>query len=183
MTFKHGDKIFVAIAVLICVEISTFSRMYLKASRSTSSVSNQDSSINNRRTSSDPTTTTIRSSDDASSSSGDAFFNVSSIIDPPENDGNAYIRARNQDSINEEDTEIIIPSSSDATTTAPSASPFQYRKTRIVFLGESSDTASLPSPGRSVEALGDLDCCSRDPFDYISPEEKPFYEECDPMVD
>lgn len=172
MTFKHGDKIFVAIAVLICVEISTFSRMYLKASGAGAAVNNQDG---NRRTSNDPTVT-----------SGDDSSNLNALNISNSGNGNTYIRTRNHDSDNEEATEII-PSSEATTVTRSNNTSSQEIKARIVFLGENTydnppEASTLPPIGRSVEPLGDLDCCSRDPFEFITPEEQPFYEECEPMA-
>ena len=173
MTFKHGDKIFVAIAVLICVEISTFSRMYLKASGAGPAINNQDG---NRRTSNDPTIT-----------SGDDSSNVNTLNVTNSGPGNIYIRSRNHDPNNEEATEILPSSEAAPVTRSNNDTSSEEVKARIVFLGDDNydsptEESALPPIGRSVEPLGDLDCCSRDPFEFITPEEKPFYEECEPMA-
>ena len=171
MAIKHGDKIFVAIAVLICVEISTFTRMYRKAAVSPPPVNNQDS---NRRTSTHPTPS---SADVRSNLHNNSSWN-----------GNSYIRFSNPD--NEEAPEYSPSAASPENNFQLSSSSSLEIKPRVVFLGEGNDqdlatatSSKLPQRGRSVEALGDLDCCSKDPFEFITPEEKPFYDECTPMVD
>ena len=163
MTVKHGDKIFVVICVLIFVEISTFSRIYIRAREpSTSTIKNQDS--------------TRRASLPSDSDDENATFSSAVSI------SNSYIRSTHHVM-----REFAIDSTSTTKSTTTTAS--SEIKPRIFVLGNDyslqgrAASSITTSVGRVVEALGDLDCCVKDPFDFIKPIEKPFFDECTPMVE
>lgn len=138
MAVKHGDKLFVVVAMLICVEVSMFSNFYLKMDADEFTTSRQ-------------TRTT------------------SQLVSPMDQEHHLY----NGDFVGD----FALKKSSRHRTR-------HKGKPRLVLLEGSIDELNgALKKRRTVTPMGNLDCCLQDPKRYIKPDEKPFYETCDPMAD
>lgn len=139
ITMKHADKLFVAIAALLCIEVGLFSRLYTNLvpphyqRQASASDSNQDYS------------------------SARLLYNEKAADEALQVTSEAIsIRARH--------TEEIRP--------------------RAVLLETTQESHyTLSRSSRTVEPMGNLDCCNKDPLHYIKADERPFHEDCSPMAD
>lgn len=132
---RHGEKIFLVILLVICLEIGVFTRLY-------------------------------------------------STIVPPI--GNVYQRrtavspARPGSSLDDYPATKSPRLSLDFLSAAPP---------RVVFLTDNLDAVQKPkirimtAKKLQLEPMGDRNCCSQNPFDFVTELEKPFYETCSPMVE
>jgi len=219
MSIKHGDKIFVAIFLFICVEISTFSRLYLNLSPSTSyylysSVSS--SVVGSKKSSSKndipgggesqhqvlvreetaagaasriqkPVTKLPKPKRIKTSAPDQAAPHETPKDDVPYHDATA--RSPRTDMTQRLNLQYASLKPQQQSSQMRTSDSDQYYPRVIFFEEQDADKDDVSTSNekqrktRTVEAMGDLDCCTKDPFGYIKPEEKEFYEECTPMAD